>query len=168
MWRLFFIEKGRCFRRAAAPKRTGIAGTKNNKMIIYFSVNLKKLVELGRKYPWCKPKRCLNCNGCRIWGHGFVLAWFDGLDQAVEIKRCRCPDCKYIYRFRPKAYFKRFQADIETIRSSIFPNYITANWLAQSAEPVNATSLERCCAISRHIIDRYLGYKHSIRLWRAA
>jgi len=98
-------------------------------MIIYCSVNFKKLVELGRKYPWPKPERCLNCNGSRIWGHGFVSAWFDGLDQAVEIKRCRCPDCKCVFRFRPKGFFKRFQAATATIRSSILLKVQAGKWM---------------------------------------
>jgi hypothetical protein len=99
-------------------------------MIICFPVDFKKLIALGRKYPWPKPKSCLRCNGCRLWGHGFVLACFDGFDQAIEIKRCRCPDCDCIYRFRPEGYFKRFQADIAAIRLSIASKEETGKWKA--------------------------------------
>ncbi len=88
-------------------------------MIIFFSVDFKQLVESGRNYSWPKPKQCLRCKGFRLCGHGFVLAWFDGFDHAIEIKRFRCPDCNCIYRFQPEGYFKRFQADIKTICSSI-------------------------------------------------
>jgi hypothetical protein len=97
-------------------------------MIIFFSVDFKELIELGRQYQWPKPERCLRCNGCRLWGHGFVSVWFDGVDQPIEIKRYRCPDCHCIFRFRPKGYFKRFQADIETIRSSIRSKVDTGKW----------------------------------------
>jgi hypothetical protein len=97
-------------------------------MIIWFFVDFKKLIELGRNYPWPKPKRCLRCKGCRLWGHGFVLACFDGFDQAIEIKRCRCPDCDCVYRFRPEGYFKRFQADMATIRSSIALKAQAGKW----------------------------------------
>ncbi len=97
-------------------------------MIICFPVDFKKLIELGRNYPWPKPKSCMRCNGCRLWGHGFVLACFDGFDQAIEMKRCRCPDCNCIYRFRPEGYFKRFQADIATIRLSIASKVQTGKW----------------------------------------
>ncbi|RPI71313.1 MAG: hypothetical protein EHM38_04050 [Geobacteraceae bacterium] len=55
------MKKGGAFGEQPPFKTTGIAGTKDKKMIIYFSVNLNKLVELGRKYPWSKPKGCLNC-----------------------------------------------------------------------------------------------------------
>ena len=151
MRRLFLLKKGRRFWRAAAPKRTGIAGTKDKKMILYFPVNLKKLVALGRKYPWSKPKRCLNCNGCRIWGHGFVLAWFDGFNQAIEIKRCRCPDCKCIFRFRPKGFFKRFQADIATIRSSIFFKVQPGRWM-------HGISRTRQCHWFRALLRKVMAY----------
>jgi hypothetical protein len=99
-------------------------------MIISFSVDFKKLIELGRDYPWPKPSRCPLCNGCRLWGHGFVLACFDGYNHAIELKRCRCPDCRSIFRFRPQGYFKRFQAKIEKIRSSIASKSQTGKWEA--------------------------------------
>lgn len=99
-------------------------------MIVCFPVDIKKVIELGRNYPWPKLKQCLRCNGCRLWGHGFVLAFFDGFDQAIEIKRCRCPDCECIYRFRPEGYFKRFQAQIATIRSSVAGKDRTGKWKA--------------------------------------
>ena len=99
-------------------------------MIICFPVEIKKLIKLGRNYPWPKPKSCLRCKGCRIWGHGFVRACFDGFKQAVEIKRCRCPDCNCIYRFRPEGYFNRFQAEIATIRLSIAVKTQGGKWIA--------------------------------------
>ena len=97
-------------------------------MIICFPVDIKSLIELGRNYPWPKVKNCLRCNGCRLWGHGFVLACFDGWDKAIEIKRCRCPDCGCVLRFKPDGYFKQFQAKIETIRSSIATKSRTGAW----------------------------------------
>ncbi len=97
-------------------------------MIIWFCVDFKKLIELGRKYPWPKPKQCMRCKGCRLWGHGFVLVCFDGFSQALEIKRCRCPDCRCVFRFRPEGYFMRFQAKIATIHSSIASKVQTGKW----------------------------------------
>ena len=123
------MEKGGAFAEQPPLKRTGRAGTRIKRMIIYFPVDLKKLVALGRRYPWPKPERCLRCNGCRIWGHGFVSAWFDGYSRAIEIKRCRCPDCDCVFRFRPEGFFKRFQVDAATIRSSAFSKANTGTWL---------------------------------------
>lgn len=97
-------------------------------MIICFSVDIKSLIKLGRHYPWPKLDNCLACKGCRVWGHGYVLACFDFWQHAIEIKRCRCPDCKCIYRFKPEGYFKRFQASIEQIRSSMERKVQTGTW----------------------------------------
>lgn len=88
-------------------------------MIIYNPVNLKELFEKGREYPWRKPSRCPNCGGNRLWGHGFVGAYFDDFDDCQFLKRCRCPDCGCVLRFRPRGYLKRFHASTETIRKAI-------------------------------------------------
>ena len=99
-------------------------------MIISFPADFKKLIDMGRNYPWPKPANCECCNGCRIWGHGYVSAFFDECHHAIEIKRCRCPDCGSVFRFRPVGYFKRFQAKIETIRLSIATKLQTDKWIA--------------------------------------
>lgn len=88
-------------------------------MVIFIPVELKKLFELGRNYPWPRPESCPRCSGCRLWGHGYVSADFDGYDQSFTLKRYRCPDCGCVIRMRPRGYFKRFQASIASIRSSI-------------------------------------------------
>ena len=98
-------------------------------MIIYFSVVLKDLFNLGRNYPWPKPDRGPHCNGCRLWGHGFVSACFDGYDQPFWLKRYRCPDCRCVMRLRPEGYFKGFQASIAIIRSSIVSKAQTGRWI---------------------------------------
>jgi hypothetical protein len=97
-------------------------------MIISFPADFKKLIDMGRDYPWPKLVICECCNGCRIWGHGYVSVFFDECRHAIEIKRCRCPDCGCVFRFRPEGYFKRFQASIETIRSSIATKLQTGKW----------------------------------------
>jgi len=98
-------------------------------MIIYFSVVLKDLFNFGRDYPWPKPDRCPCCNGCRLWGHGFVSACFDGYDQLFWLKRYRCPDCRCVMRLRPEGYFKGFQASIATIRSSVVSKARAGRWI---------------------------------------
>ena len=115
---------------AAALQNIPVKPVKGIIMIIWFAADFKKLIALGRNYPWPEPKGCLRCKGCRLWGHGFVLAFFDGWDQAVEIKRFRCPDCDCVHRFRPEGYFERFQTDIATIRSSIEIKAQTGKWSA--------------------------------------
>ena len=52
-------------------------------MVIFFPVILKQLFHLGRFFPWPKPERCPRCGSHRLWGHGFVAAYFDGFDQGA-------------------------------------------------------------------------------------
>lgn len=88
-------------------------------MIISVPVDINLLLTLLRDYIWSKPQHCPRCNGNRLWGHGFVYAFFDFSKEAVPLKRYRCPDCRCVIRLRPEGYFKRFQAPIETIQNSI-------------------------------------------------
>ncbi len=97
-------------------------------MIEFFRVSIKEIVEQSRDFPWPRPKKCPQCHGDRIWGHGFVAALFDGFFQQVMIRRWRCPDCRCVVRARPHGYFDRFQAPIEGIRSSIACRLKTGRW----------------------------------------
>ncbi len=98
-------------------------------MVMFFPVILKELFVFGRKYPWDKPESCPRCRNYRLWGHGYVAAYFDGFDQFLWLRRYRCPDCGCVIRLRPKGYFKRFQAAIETIRSSIVSKVCKGKWI---------------------------------------
>ena len=111
-------------------KAVGLDGpTRNNEMVIFIVVKLKDLFRKKRRYPWKKPDNCPSCNSQRVWGHGFAEAIFDGYQQPLLLKLYRCPDCGCVIRLRPKGYFKRFQASIETIRSSITMKSIQNRWL---------------------------------------
>lgn len=99
-------------------------------MVIFFAVKLKELFEKERDYPWQKPKKCPCCNSHRLWGHGFGEAIFDGYNRPLLLKLYRCPDCGCVIRLRPKGYFKRFQASVETIQSSIALKSRNNRWLA--------------------------------------
>ena len=99
-------------------------------MVIFSAVKLKELFKKGRDYPWQKPQGCPRCNSCRLWGHGFAEANFDGYQRPLLLKLYRCPDCGCVIRLRPKGYFKRFQTSVETIRSSIACKAATNRWIA--------------------------------------
>jgi len=99
-------------------------------MVIFSAVKLKELFKKERDYPWQKPEDCPRCNSHRLWGHGFAEAIFDGYDRPLLLKLYRCPDCGCVIRLRPKGYFKRFQAAVETIRSSIACKSATNRWIA--------------------------------------
>jgi hypothetical protein len=104
--------------------------TRNGKMIIFSAVKLKELFKKERNYPWQKPASCPCCNSNRLWGHGFADAIFDGYEQPLLLKLYRCPECGCVIRLRPEGYFKRFQASVETIRSSIACKSTKNRWLA--------------------------------------
>ena len=89
-------------------------------MIIFVTVKLKQILKKGRRYRWPKPELCPRCGISKLWGHGYVLAYFDGLPAGVLLRRYRCPGCHCVIRLRPKGYFGRFQASIETVRASIW------------------------------------------------
>jgi hypothetical protein len=44
------------------------------------------------------------------------------------LRRYRCPECRCVLRLRPSDYFKRIQAPIETIRSSIAFRLVNGRW----------------------------------------
>ncbi len=44
----------------------------------------------GKLYPWPRPGWCPRCGSARLWGHGFVLRYFDGCGGAHPMKRWRC------------------------------------------------------------------------------
>ena len=120
-------------------------------MVIFFSVILKDLLLQGRDYPWPKPGSCPRCEGFRLWGHGFVSAYFDGYDQHFCLKRYRCPDCRCVLRLRPEGYFKRFQASVEMIRASIAAKSAKNRWL-------RGISRSRQCHWFRSLCKRIKAY----------
>lgn len=54
-------------------------------MILPVMVCIKEIVEKGREFPWPRPESCGACGGNRIWGHGFVGAYFDGVANACGV-----------------------------------------------------------------------------------
>ena len=81
-------------------------------MVIPVEAKLKQIVEQQRDYPWPRPEPCPRCQEPRVWGHGFVEAYFDQYACPVLLRRFRCPGCGCVMRLRPKGYFERFQASI--------------------------------------------------------
>ena len=79
-------------------------------MIIFVSINFKRLLKQKRNYQWPRPARCPSCKASGLWGHGFVPAYFDGLARSVYLRRYRCAGCGCVIRLRPRGYFKRLQA----------------------------------------------------------
>lgn len=87
-------------------------------LLLQVDVDVKEIAEKGRAFAWPRPSQCPRCQG-RIWGHGFVGAFFDGIAQALFLRRYRCADCRLTLRLRPKSHWPRFQASISAIFQSL-------------------------------------------------
>ena len=107
----------------------GIAPSKKPDILILFvAAQVKEIFDLGRDYPWPRPRLCPRCEGSRLWGHGFVEAFFDGFDESIVLRRYRCPVCDCVIRLRPAGYLSRFQASIESIHSRLSHRIRCGRW----------------------------------------
>lgn len=101
---------------------------KNIKMIILVCAKLKDIYTQGRKFAWIKPDRCPRCGSIRVWGHGYVRAYFDDFLECFFLRRFRCPDCTCVIRMKPKGYFNRFHTPIDMIRSCLSHRLLYGRW----------------------------------------
>ena len=97
-------------------------------MILFIAAKIKDIFKLGKDYPWPRPERCPRCMSSVIWGHGFVLCYFDGFSEGLYLKRYRCPLCGCVLRVRPDSHFSRFQCSINTIRSNLTHRLRCGRW----------------------------------------
>ena len=97
-------------------------------MIIFVCANLNEIFDQGRKFKWIKPCNCPRCGSVRLWGHGFVMAYFDEFVHGLLLRRFRCPDCKCIIRMKPKGYFPHLRASIAKIRTCLSARLFSGNW----------------------------------------
>jgi hypothetical protein len=88
-------------------------------VVLHVSVDVKRLFELGKGYPWPRPKHCLSCSSRRIWGHGYVRRYFENFVEPLWVKRFRCPECGTVYTLRPDLFFKGFRYSLITIILSL-------------------------------------------------
>ena len=97
-------------------------------MIYPVAVILKELSAQGKSYSWPRPELCPHCRQSHVWGHGFVLAFFDGFPEGIYLRRWRCPACRCVIRMKPAGYFKRFWASAEVIRQDLSCRIKTGKW----------------------------------------
>jgi hypothetical protein len=126
----FFIWKkwGNGCADRSPDKQVGLPTNKSRKMILLVCAKLKDIYEQGRNFKWEKPARCPRCNSVRVWGHGFVTAYFDGYDECIFLRCFRCPDCGCVIRMKPKGYFSRFHTTIEKIRRCLHDRLTCGRW----------------------------------------
>jgi hypothetical protein len=113
------------------PPKRGIrrgVSPKMEQMIVFVCVRLKEIFDKQREYAWPRPEQCPRCGLSKLWGHGFVLAYFDGVADGVYLRRYRCPECGCVVRLRPTGYFARIQASIGTIRASLGQRLRRGRW----------------------------------------
>jgi hypothetical protein len=101
------------------PRETGITPCHLVAIVLFVKACVKKILEQGRSFLWPRPGTCPRCGSVRLWGHGFVPAYFDEVPELVWLKRYRCPACRAVIRLRPQGYWSRFQASVEAIRQSL-------------------------------------------------
>lgn len=113
-----------------SPERGSAPRTSEAQVLILFvDLCVKTLVGLGRKYPWQRPERCPKCGGVRVWGHGFVPAYFDEAgSQCVFLKRYRCPQCRVVIRMRPVGYWRRIQAAVAAVVQCVLDRIEKGRW----------------------------------------
>jgi hypothetical protein len=87
-------------------------------------------MSLGRSYPWPRPPCCPRCTGRRLWGHGYVERYFDGLSERVAVKRWRCVDCGAVHTMRPATHWRGFWATIELVLLSLNQKLSGGRWLS--------------------------------------
>ena len=97
-------------------------------MIIFYEVALTEIASQQKKYPWQPPDKCLRCEGSTLWGHGFVLRYFNQSPEGIYLKRWRCPACSLIITCRPSTYWRRFQESIKGIFEAIVNRVRRSRW----------------------------------------
>ena len=110
-------------------KQRGLFALQKNRNMIQFAVViLKEIFDQGRNFSWDRPPKCPKCDSVKVWGHGFVSAYFDCFDTPLLLKRYRCPDCGCVITMRPASHFSGFQSSIATIRSALQHRINRGNW----------------------------------------
>jgi len=103
--------------------------TKGILLILPFAVDVKRLVEEGKDFPWPRPVRCPRCEGRRLWGHGYVYRYFEGFSHGLWMKRYRCPDCEAVHTCRIQQFYRGFHYSVLTILLSVLNKVVEGRWL---------------------------------------
>jgi hypothetical protein len=141
--------------------RLGPADPRNKVLILFVEVCVKTLAELGRQYRWDRPAQCPKCQSVRLWGHGYVEAYFDEAgSRCVLLKRYRCPQCGVVIRLRPSGYWRRIQATVATVRQCVLERIEKGRWPPNSNPPRQRHWLR---ALKRQVRTR-LGMSYAERL----
>jgi len=83
---------------------------------LFFVLCFKGIIRLGRRYPFPRPPNCLKegCKSQKLWGHGYVEAYFDGYNFPICLRRYRCDDCGCVHTIRPFGYWPRHHVPVRS------------------------------------------------------
>jgi hypothetical protein len=98
-------------------------------LVVYLSVDCNDVSTRGKAFRWPRPELCPSCEASRLWGHGYVRRFFDGFDEALWMKRWRCPECGAVHTARPDRFWRGFWAQHSTIIASLFERECERRWL---------------------------------------
>ena len=96
-------------------------------MVLHVAADVNEIARLGKDFPWIKPASCPRCQQ-PLWWHGFILAYFAPLVEAVFLRRLRCCYCKAVHRLKPEGYWKRFRSSVSEIRHCIEHRSASGRW----------------------------------------
>jgi len=95
-------------------------------MIIHCDASLEDISKEGRTFNWKRPA-CKRCKS-KVWGHGFVIRFFNSIKNGLLIRRWRCPCCGTIYICRPREYWSRFQESIPNVFKALIYRVTHRKW----------------------------------------
>lgn len=95
-------------------------------MIVAIAATIHEIAELGESFKW-PDGHCEKCSR-KMWGHGFVGRYFDGVAGLVRIKRLICPGCGVVVTFRPQQFYSRFRSSIVEIYEALTARLKTGFW----------------------------------------
>src|SRR5689334_760782 len=96
-------------------------------MVISVTISLKEVIREGKNFKWKCPEGCPKCLG-KLWGHGFVVRYFNNISELVWIKRYRCQGCGIVISFRPEEYWTRARSSILDIYQSLRKRLMDRRW----------------------------------------
>lgn len=97
-------------------------------MILYIAVSVKEIFRKEKSYVWPRPKKCPKCGGSRLWGHGYVMRYFEGFLEGIWIKRWRCRACGSVHTMRPKNFWRRFRYTVANVVKSLTKKIAAGKW----------------------------------------
>ncbi|NOZ69665.1 MAG: hypothetical protein GXP46_10595 [Deferribacteres bacterium] len=99
-------------------------------MSLFFVVYFKEIIRLGRRYPFPRPPNCLRegCKSRRLWGHGYIEAYFEGYEGPISLRRYRCRDCGRVYTIRPFGYWPRHHVEVRIIIQRLCKRIKAGKW----------------------------------------